>query len=486
MCQRRRSPLLAVVVIWSVLLTPAPAVAGATDARAGTGTGTGAAGGVVAVVSAPDGGSGEEGASPAGTDPGSSEAAPDGGPPSEPDPEAEPGAEGGTAPDAGRTDHSAPTSGAPGGPVHGPVTGTSAEVARLFDETAGVTAAYERSLRETGVLQSAALGLQQRLGHRRTELAALLDQVGAVARDQYRTGGQLTVTAGLLLARDPDDLMRGRRVARQAETAVERLLAQARAAERRLSDAEDRARRAWHELERRTARLARSKKSLESRLEAARWILQGEAQSRAAAGTCPSPARLTAGSPGAGADGTGSTATDKTGTGTGTRTGTRTDGTGINNGTLGGTPGGDASPSWVAPVDRYLLSAGFGSGGARWAHRHTGQDFAVGIGAPVRSVGAGRVLTVSCGGAFGIQIVVQHPGGYYTQYAHLSSVGVVRGEPVRAGQVIGLAGSTGNSTGPHLHFEVRLTPYLGSGVDPAEWLRARGVPLISSAAAGTG
>jgi murein DD-endopeptidase MepM/ murein hydrolase activator NlpD len=134
-------------------------------------------------------------------------------------------------------------------------------------------------------------------------------------------------------------------------------------------------------------------------------------------------------------------------------------------------------PDWVAPVENYTLSAGFGGSGERWARRHTGQDFAVDIGAPVRSVGAGRVASVSCGGAFGIEILVQHPDGYYSQYAHLAGVTVDQGERVAAGQWIGQAGTTGNSTGPHLHFEVRLTPYLGSGVDPAVWLRERGVNL---------
>jgi murein DD-endopeptidase MepM/ murein hydrolase activator NlpD len=132
---------------------------------------------------------------------------------------------------------------------------------------------------------------------------------------------------------------------------------------------------------------------------------------------------------------------------------------------------------WVAPVETYTLSAAFGSGGARWANRHTGQDFAVPIGTPVRAVGAGTVVRTACGGAFGMEVVLEHPGGYYTQYAHLASIAVEQGEQVRTGQWIGQAGTTGNSTGPHLHFEVRVTPELGSGVDPVPWLAARGVPL---------
>ena len=133
--------------------------------------------------------------------------------------------------------------------------------------------------------------------------------------------------------------------------------------------------------------------------------------------------------------------------------------------------------SWVAPVETSELSAGFGSSGSRWANRHTGQDFAVPVGTPVRAVGAGRVVRVSCGGAFGVQIVVEHPGGYCTQYAHLAAVAVDQGDRVTAGQWIGESGTTGNSTGPHLHFEVRATPETDSAVDPLPWLEARGVAV---------
>jgi murein DD-endopeptidase MepM/ murein hydrolase activator NlpD len=99
------------------------------------------------------------------------------------------------------------------------------------------------------------------------------------------------------------------------------------------------------------------------------------------------------------------------------------------------------------------------------------------IGTPVRAVGTGKVVRVSCGGAFGIEIVLRHPGGYYTQYAHLASVAVDQGERVSPGQWIGQSGTSGNSTGPHLHFEVRVTPEMGSAVNPVRWLAQRGVPL---------
>ncbi|WP_372345762.1 M23 family metallopeptidase, partial [Streptomyces sp. KL116D] len=131
--------------------------------------------------------------------------------------------------------------------------------------------------------------------------------------------------------------------------------------------------------------------------------------------------------------------------------------------------------TWVAPVDPAPLSAGFGAGGDRWAHRHTGQDFAVDTGTTVRAVGAGTVLFVGCGDGFGNQVIVRHPNGYYTQYAHLSLIGVSPGDEVAAGTALGLSGATGNVSGPHLHFEVRVTPQLGSGIDPMPWLHARGV-----------
>ncbi|MET8474299.1 M23 family metallopeptidase [Streptomyces sp. NPDC006422] len=133
--------------------------------------------------------------------------------------------------------------------------------------------------------------------------------------------------------------------------------------------------------------------------------------------------------------------------------------------------------TWVKPVSPAPLSAGFGSGGRLWSHTHTGQDFAVPTGTPVRSVGAGTVVYTGCGDGFGNQVVVRHPDGYYTQYAHLSRIGVAAGERLDAGEVLGLSGATGNVSGPHLHFEVRITPRFGSGVDPLPWLRARGLDL---------
>ncbi|MGA5798937.1 transglycosylase family protein [Streptomyces cellulosae] len=131
----------------------------------------------------------------------------------------------------------------------------------------------------------------------------------------------------------------------------------------------------------------------------------------------------------------------------------------------------------VAPV-----SAGLGTpyhkAGSSWSKGyHTGVDFPVPTGTPVKSVGAGTVVAAGWEGSFGYQVVVRHSDGRYSQYAHLSAISVKNGQSVGAGQRIGRSGSTGNSSGPHLHFEVRTGPGFGSDVDPLAYLRAGGVNI---------
>lgn len=150
----------------------------------------------------------------------------------------------------------------------------------------------------------------------------------------------------------------------------------------------------------------------------------------------------------------------------------------IQDGRNGADRGAAVSPSgWTRPVLSYELTAGFGGVGGHWAGGHTGQDFAVPTGTTVRSVGAGTVTSIGCGGPYGISMVVRHEGGWHSQYAHLAAPLLAPGRQVRAGEWIGLSGTTGNSTGPHLHFEIRRSAGSGSAVEPVEWLRARGVLL---------
>ncbi|MFJ6696266.1 M23 family metallopeptidase [Streptomyces sp. NPDC091272] len=138
--------------------------------------------------------------------------------------------------------------------------------------------------------------------------------------------------------------------------------------------------------------------------------------------------------------------------------------------------------SWSKPVKRYALSATYGKGGGMWAHKHSGQDFAVPIGTQVTAAAAGTVVKAGPNGAgdgpaYGNAIVVRHANHTYSQYAHLSKVQAHVGQKVAAGQKIALSGNTGNSSGPHLHFEIRTSPNYGSAVNPVAFLRSVGVTV---------
>ncbi|HEY9368217.1 LysM peptidoglycan-binding domain-containing M23 family metallopeptidase [Streptomyces sp.] len=136
-----------------------------------------------------------------------------------------------------------------------------------------------------------------------------------------------------------------------------------------------------------------------------------------------------------------------------------------------------AASGWVAPVDGGI-STPYHMAGSMWSSGyHTGVDFMASSGTNVRAVGAGTVVSAGWGGAYGNEVVIQHADGSYSQYAHLSSLAVSAGESVRGGQQIGLSGSTGNSSGPHLHFEIRTGPSYGSDVDPLAYLRSHGVSI---------
>jgi murein DD-endopeptidase MepM/ murein hydrolase activator NlpD len=116
------------------------------------------------------------------------------------------------------------------------------------------------------------------------------------------------------------------------------------------------------------------------------------------------------------------------------------------------------------------MTSGFGmrvhplSGGARL---HAGIDLGAPAGTPIRAAAGGTVVVAGVMGGYGTTVDIRHADGTTTRYAHQSRLLVRSGQQVAAGQVIGLVGSTGASTGPHLHFEVR-TP--AGPVDPRTWL----------------
>jgi len=124
-------------------------------------------------------------------------------------------------------------------------------------------------------------------------------------------------------------------------------------------------------------------------------------------------------------------------------------------------PTGNGILGW--PVSGPVVS-GFG---LRWGRMHEGIDITCDTGTSVRAAGAGTVIYAGWLGGYGNLVVVDHGGGLSTAYAHNSSFAAAVGQSVAAGQVIAYSGSTGNSSGPHVHFEVRVN---GSAVDPLGYL----------------
>jgi murein DD-endopeptidase MepM/ murein hydrolase activator NlpD len=106
---------------------------------------------------------------------------------------------------------------------------------------------------------------------------------------------------------------------------------------------------------------------------------------------------------------------------------------------------------------------------------HTGLDFRAATGDPIRATANGKVSTAGWAGGYGQMVEVDHGNGLATRYGHMSKILVKVGDVIKIGQVIGLVGSTGRSTGSHLHYETRID---GEAVDPQKFLRA-GVRLAA-------
>ncbi|MFB0616825.1 M23 family metallopeptidase [Streptomyces sp. AGS-58] len=129
-------------------------------------------------------------------------------------------------------------------------------------------------------------------------------------------------------------------------------------------------------------------------------------------------------------------------------------------------------PKFVLPVTQRGLSAYFGQAGVNWMSVHTGIDFPVSYGTTVMAATDGTVST-QWNSAYGNMLILTSKDGTQTWYCHLSSYRVASGTTVKAGQPIAYSGNSGNSTGPHLHFEVR--PAGGAAIDPLPWLRSHGL-----------
>ncbi|MFG2102074.1 M23 family metallopeptidase [Micromonospora echinaurantiaca] len=129
-------------------------------------------------------------------------------------------------------------------------------------------------------------------------------------------------------------------------------------------------------------------------------------------------------------------------------------------------------PTWVIPMKGAEITSCYGQ---RWGTLHAGIDFAMPAGTPIRAAFGGTVVKAGdAGDGYGISVFIDHGNGYLTHYAHQSRTAVGVGDKVSAGEVIGYEGSTGDSTGPHLHFEVHKGQ-MWNQIDPAPFLRARGI-----------
>jgi murein DD-endopeptidase MepM/ murein hydrolase activator NlpD len=131
-----------------------------------------------------------------------------------------------------------------------------------------------------------------------------------------------------------------------------------------------------------------------------------------------------------------------------------------------------ARPKFVLPIDGARLTSGFGS---RWGTFHYGIDLAAPMRTPEYAAGDGVVLRAGAASGFGLAVYILHENGDVTVYGHMDEILVEPGEYVDAGETIALLGNRGQSTGPHLHFEVHKGGEEGERVNPVTWLSERGV-----------
>lgn len=143
-------------------------------------------------------------------------------------------------------------------------------------------------------------------------------------------------------------------------------------------------------------------------------------------------------------------------------------------------PATGAANGGMAPLRSAVVTQGFGcttvaleplDAGCPSRHFHSGIDLAAPAGTPVYSVTAGTASVIAATTGYGLHVLVDGGNGMVVLYGHLAGAAVESGALVSAGALIGWVGSTGNSTGPHLHFEVRR---FGAAVDPSAWLPAYG------------
>ncbi|WP_245887651.1 M23 family metallopeptidase [Geodermatophilus tzadiensis] len=133
-----------------------------------------------------------------------------------------------------------------------------------------------------------------------------------------------------------------------------------------------------------------------------------------------------------------------------------------------------ARPKFVLPVAGARFTSGYGG---RWGTFHYGIDLAAPMRTPEVSVADGVIVRAGAASGFGLAVYILHENGDVTVYGHMDEILVEPGQYVEAGETIALLGNRGQSTGPHLHFEVHEGGMNGTRIDPVPWLAERGVEL---------
>jgi len=129
-----------------------------------------------------------------------------------------------------------------------------------------------------------------------------------------------------------------------------------------------------------------------------------------------------------------------------------------------------ARESWVLPIKGATFTSGYGW---RWGRMHEGNDFGTPTGTPLAAMSTGTVIFAGFQGGYGNKVEIEYWDGTVSVYGHLSSISASVGDRVAPGDIIGLSGNTGHSTGPHLHLEIH--PQGGNAVDPEPWLQRKGL-----------
>lgn len=368
-----------------------------------------------------------------------------------------------------------------------------AELERVGVQAEAAGTAYLAAEEALQIAQGKADEAAAQLAAAAEAVAAAQSRIALFSRDTYMNGGSLTQSAALLSAEGPADLIQRAAMldyvgANKVDVLVEMEVARiaqanaestARSARDEMAAAEETAaaakaqadaqfavqQGAYAEIEAQKATYEQQLQTAQIQLlqlQGARDAHQAWQQQKAA-----EEAAARAAAERAAAEAAAAAAAARNNSGSGS-----SGGGGASSG--GGGGGGGGGGSYVRPTSGTVSSCF----GLRWGELHGGVDIAAPIGTPVYSAHSGVVQRAGTATGFGYAIWIRGDDGYVTVYGHVNQYFVRAGERVRAGEVIAEVGNRGQSTGPHLHFEVHPRGLMYSGhSDPVPWLRARGVDL---------